>query len=369
MKINLSNNKFIYDRKHLTHTKNIIRTRINEERNLAKGIRLNRNERVEGYPKRLLSKIFSKTKSYDLAKYPDQNIIYKKLSQFFNLSVENFFLTPGIDGGIKCIFEVFTKPGDKILVLQPSYAMYEIYSGVYKTKLSKVTYDPKSFRLNRRDLIAQIKKKPKILFLPNPNQPIEDNLSLNDIKKLCTLCYTNKVLLVVDEAYYMFGSVSAKNLIYKYENLIVLRTFSKSFGLPSIRLGLVISRSKIINILKSFRLSYETNFLTDQVAIYFLKNFSFVKNYIEKVKRGREYFRKKVKNLGFDVIGKDSNFLLINFKSEELCKSIYKGLLSNLIYVKGNYSAPLNTCLLLTCGPVYIMKKVYLVIKQSLSNT
>ena len=81
-----------------------------------------------------------------------------------------------------------------------------------------------------------------------------------------------KVVMVIDEAYHMFGSQSAVKLINKYENVIVLRTFSKSFGLPSIRLGYFLANKKIIKILNTFRLSYESNFLTDHVAIYFLKN-------------------------------------------------------------------------------------------------
>ncbi len=365
---NKSKSKFVFERNHLSHIKNILRLRIYEDRNLKKGLRLNRNERVLDFPKNLLSHIFKNVKSYDLAKYSDQTLIYKHLSSFLKLNENNFYITQGIDGAIKNIFEIFTKPNDKILCLYPTYAMYEIYSKIFRTRFMKVTYNAVTFKLNINDLIYKIKQKPKILFLPNPNQPIEDNLTYSQLDKICLLCKKNNVMLVVDEAYHMFGSSTGKGLILKHNNLVILRTFSKSFGLPSIRLGYIISCNKIIHILKTFRLSYETNFLTDTVAIYFLKKFKLIKKYINDVKTGRAYFTKKVKKLGFDVIGKKSNFLLINFKNENICKNVYNGFLKDLIYVKSNYKYPLNSCLLLTCAPKNLMEKVYSSLKRSINK-
>ena len=360
--------KFVFERNNLSHIQNISRLRIHEDRNLKKGLRLNRNERVLDFPKNLLSDIFKNVKGYDLAKYPDQALIYKQLSVYLKLKENNFYITQGIDGAIKSIFEIFTKPNDKILCLFPTYAMYEIYSKIFRTRFIKVTYDSKTFKLNMNDLIHKIKLKPKILFLPNPNQPIEDNLTCRQLEEICLLCRKNKVMLVVDEAYYMFGSSTVQKLIFKFNNLVILRTFSKSFGLPSIRLGYIISCNKIIHIFKTFRLSYETNFLTDTVALYFLKKFKSIKKYINEVKFGRDYFSKKIIKLGFDVIGKQSNFLLINFKDENICKNVYKGFLKDLIYVKGNYKYPLNSCLLLTCAPKNLMKKILSSLKKSINK-
>ena len=95
----------------------IKRLRIKENRDLINGLRLNRNERVENYPKNTLSKIFSKVNDYDLGKYPDQNNIYKILSKFLRIKEKNLIITSGIDGSIKSIFEIFTNIGDKIAIL------------------------------------------------------------------------------------------------------------------------------------------------------------------------------------------------------------------------------------------------------------
>ena len=116
---------FIYD-----NIQKVERLRISENRDLNKGLRLNRNEKVEDFPKNLLLKIFKNVKKYDLGKYPDQSLIYFHLSKYLKIKKENILLSSGIDGSLKSIFEIFLKPNDKIAYLSPSYAMYEVFSRV-----------------------------------------------------------------------------------------------------------------------------------------------------------------------------------------------------------------------------------------------
>ena len=85
-------------------------------------------------------------------------------------------------------------------------------------------------------------------------------LQKKEMIKICKACLKAKVLLVIDEAYFMFGLQSSKNLIKEFDNLIIFRTFSKSFGLPSIRFGYILSNENLIKIMNSYRLSYESNF-------------------------------------------------------------------------------------------------------------
>lgn len=352
--------KFVFENIEITK-----RVRIPENRDLNNGIRLNRNERVKDFPPKILSRIFKNAKKYDLGKYPDQSVIYKHLSKFLKIKKNNLLLSSGIDGSIKSIFEIFLKKNDKIACLSPTYAMYNVYAKIFKVKLLSVSYN-KDFKLNNRKLINVIKSGIKVLFIPNPNQPIEDNLNLKQLKLIASLCKKNKVLLVLDEAYHMFGSVTGLSLIKKYDNLIVLRTFSKSFGLPSLRLGYIISNDKIIQILNSFRLSYESNFLIDHVIIYFLKNFKIIKSYINQTIEGRNYISSKLKKMGIKITGGKSNFLLATFQNNQDYTRVYKELQKNKIYVKGNYKGILKDSILFTCGPKKIMKKVFKVIKKKL---
>ncbi len=351
---------FLFNKKKV----NIVtRNRILENRDLKNGILLNRNERVENFENKILFKIFGTVKPYDLGKYPDQNRIYNSLSKFLKIKKENLLITSGIDGSIKSIFEIFTGPNEKLAVLDPSYAMYEIYSKLFKTKLLKIKY--KNFKIDKKQLYKIINDgKIKILFLPNPNQPIEDNLSLKEIKKISSLCKKNKIMLVIDEAYYMFGSQTAAKLCVKEKHVIVLRTFSKSFGLPSIRLGHIIAHKNIINIFNSYRLSYESNFLSDKVAEYFINNFSIIKKHIKKVIKGRDFLKRELNKIGIISIGGKANFLLVNIDNKEILIKILEKLKTNKIYVKSNYPGDLANSILITCGYIKTMKKFLKVIKE-----
>lgn len=352
---------FVYENKNLSK---LLRLRISENRDLKNGICLNRNERVENFSKDLILKIFKNSKNIYLGKYPNQELIYIQLEKYLKISRNNILLSSGIDGSLKTIFEIFLKKNDKIAFIKPSYAMYEVYANVFKCKALEISYDYKNFKLNKKDIYAVIEKGIKILFLPNPNQPIEDNISLREMVRICNFCRKKKVLLVVDEAYFMFGSQTAISLIKKFENIIILRTFSKSFGLPAIRLGFILSNKKLISILSSYRLSYESNVLTDTVAIYFLKNKNLFQSYIKKIIQGRNFLINELNKLKFQTIGKYSNFLLIKFNNQFLAKKIYVSLFKKKIYVKGNYHGPLSDCILLTCGPRKIMKMVLKEIKN-----
>ena len=303
------------------------------------------------------NKIFKNTKSYNLSKYPDHTNLYNNLSKFLKLSEKNLILTSGIDGSLKSIFEIFLVKDDKVGCILPSYAMYQVFSKIYDIKLLKVTYDQSNFKLNKKELYALIKKV-KILFIPNPNQPIEDNLTLSELDKICKICKKNKTLLVIDEAYHMFGSQTAAPLIKKYKNILVLRTFSKAFGLPSIRLGYAIGPEHLISILNTYRLSYETNFLSDEVVQYFLRNIKNVKKYINSVKNGRDYFEKELKKLGVKTFGKNSNFVLLKLGEKSKADDLYDFLLNKKIYVKGKYPDFLSDCLLLTCAKKQTMIKI-----------
>ena len=172
------------------------------------------------------------------------------------------------------------------------------------------------------------------------------------------MCKKNKVILVIDEAYFMFGSKSSIGLVKNYKNLIILRSFSKSFGLPSIRLGFMITHSENIKFFDLYRLTYESNYLTDTVANYFLTKKKLVLNYNKSVVLGRNYLKKKLINLGLNVTGAKSNFLLIKFKNKKITNFIENKLKKRKIYVR-SYSKNMRNFLLITCGPKEIMKTVF----------
>ena len=345
--------------------RDIQRIRIPENRNLDEGLRLNRNEKVDVWPDDLLVKIFADKPAYFLSIYPDSSGLYKKLSNYIGVDESKIMLTSGMDSGIKNLWETMTEPGDHVGVPGPTYAMYYVYTRLFQTKLTQIGYIPETLKLNWKQLNEFIDSKAIMLFIPNPNQPIEDPLSVDQIADIAERTRKNNTLFIIDEAYYMFGCETAMGLIDEYENLVILRTFSKGFGVPSIRLGYMVSNEENMNVLTKTRLAHESNSLRNAVAEYLLDHYDVVDEYVKKVIEGRSYVKEELANLHIKCNGNVGNYLLIDLVSSEKCKQVVSFLEEKLIYVKGNYSAPWEKYILITVGPVEIMTRFIVVMKEA----
>ena len=339
------------------HLLKIERVRIEEKRNLLHGIRLDRNEKVANWGV-FIKKLLSFTPDYFFSIYPDLNELYQRIGKFDRVNKDQILVTSGIDGGIKTVFETFLGKGDKISVVNPTYAMYQVYSKIFRTNLLKINYK-KNRKFNYRQFETILKKKPKIFFLPNPNQPIEDNMNNSQLDEIAKKLKKINCLFFIDEAYFLFGQQTAIPLLKNNDNVIVARTFSKGFGLPSIRLGYLLSNKNLISILSKTRLAHETNSLSAYFATYFMKNFHICKKYIEEIKSVRENLKKKLLKINIKSYGENGNYLLIEMKNKMYAKKIVEDLKKNFIYVKGPWKKPFENCFSITIGPSEAMNKFY----------
>ncbi|MCZ6820880.1 MAG: aminotransferase class I/II-fold pyridoxal phosphate-dependent enzyme [Calditrichaeota bacterium] len=339
-----------------SYLRDIKRVRVSEGRNLAEGLRLDRNEKVDVWPENFLTDLFAKRPNYFLSVYPESATLYRKLSQFLNLSESQIQLTSGIDGGIKNFFEVMTSPGDRVGVFSPTYAMYQVYSRIFQVSLTEIGYTP-DLQLDRDQLDAFLETKPSILFVPNPNQPIESALSVTELKDLAKRTLAQNCMLVIDEAYYMFGCDTGLSLIDQYENVVVCRTFSKAFGLPAIRLGFMVSNTENMHVLSTPRFAHESNALSNAVAEHLLDNFEVVQSYVDEVVAGRDFAREELAKLGVKTHGSKGNYLLLDLGSPEKAGQVVTALREQRIYVKGPWRAPWDKYITITCGPTRLMQR------------
>ena len=339
------------------HLRNIKRIRIPENRDLENGLRLNRNEKVENWGNEIVREIFHNKPDWFLSAYPDSSNLYKKISKYINIDESKIMLTSGMDSGIKTLYEIITEPGDRVGVSGPTYAMYYVYSKIFQTNLTEIQYSLKTLKLDWKQLNDFIDSNPVMLFLPNPNQPIEDALSKDQIAEIAERTKKNKTLFVVDEAYFMFGCESAMDLINEFENLVVLRTFSKGFGVPSIRLGFMVSNEDNMEVLSKTRFAHESNSLRNAVAEYLLDHYDIVDGYVQKVIKGRTYVKEQLANLGIKCNGENANYLLVDLVNTEKRDKIVEFLEKNLVYVKGNFSSPWDKYMLITVGPMQLMER------------
>jgi len=334
----------------------IARIRVSEGRDLDEGLRLDRNEKVDVWPKQMLADILLNKPGWFLSVYPESTRLYQKLAKFHGVDESELLLTSGIDGGLKTLYEIITEPGDLVGVVAPTYAMYHVYAKIFQLQLEEIVYT-QDLTFNFRQFEEFLERRPTVFFLPNPNQPIETCFDVAQLEEFARKTLAKNCLFVIDEAYHMFGSASGVDLIYKYDNVVIARTFSKGFGVPSIRLGYLISNRDNMSVLSKTRFAHESNSLSNTVAEYLLDNYSRVEEYNVKVMAAREKLRVTLGGMGIPAIGAKGNFLLLDLGDATRAKAYVTGLRDQKIYIKGPWSAPWDRYATITLGPIEVMHR------------
>ena len=223
--------------------------------------------------------------------YPDQKILYAKLSKFLSINKRNILLTSGSDAAIKSVYETYVNPGDKVIYLWPTYAMIDVYADMFEAEKIKIGFSP-SLELEFDSLINRIDTNIKVVFIANPNKPTGTIISDDQIKQLIEKTERTNTLLVFDEAYQPFsGKESIIKYVNKYSHVLVLQTFSKAFGLASVRLGYIVTHP--INVKSLFKVKpySDINLLALKFSEYLLENYWIVEDYINEINESKNLIK------------------------------------------------------------------------------
>jgi histidinol-phosphate aminotransferase len=259
-------------------------------------------------------------KKLNLERYPDgkSDILRKEISKKYKCNSNKIICGAGSDEVIQMICQLFLKPKDEVVVPQYSFLMYRIYTKIVGAKV--IFAKEVKLKVSSAEILKKVNKKTKIVFLANPNNPTGTYLTKKEILELRKKLNKN-ILLVVDDAYaeYMKNRdySSGLDLFKNKDNVFVLRTFSKIFGLASLRVGWGHGPKKIIDALNVIKAPFNVSHLAQLAATESLKD----KKFIERSVRHNLYFAKKIKfylekyNIFSNSIS--ANFLLLDF---EKCK-------------------------------------------------
>lgn len=272
--------------------------------------RMDRNERTWSLRDEIIEEIRNKISSETFTNYPEIDGLYSKLGRYLNVDSEQIYFHSGSDLVIKSIFETYLGRGDRILMQNPSYAMYGVYARMYGAEIHEQDYD---MDLNF-DIDGYCQKiaetKPKIVVLENPSGYIGNCYSHEKARRVIDAANENEALILVDEAYIDYiPEISVADLITEYDNLIIVRTFSKAWGLAGMRAGYAISNklliSEIFKVMPMHELTSASIIAVDTVLNYSEE----MKSYIEEVKIVREYFLNELCILGIRAINSDTHFI------------------------------------------------------------
>jgi histidinol-phosphate aminotransferase len=258
----------------------------------------------------------------------------------------------GSDEIIQMICQLFLNKGDQVIVPEFSFLMYRIYAQIVGAKV--VFSKEKNFKVSNNEILKKVSNKTKIVFLANPNNPTGTYISKKQLLELRKRL-NKKILLVVDDAYfeYMLNKdyKSGLELFKNKNNVFILRTFSKIYGLASLRVGWGYGSKKIVDALYKIKPPFNVNKIAQVCAIESLKDQSFIK---KSVKHNLDW-AKKIKrimnlyNIQTNEIG--PNFFLLDFKNCKLSSNfVEKKLESYGIILREMNSYGIKNCLRLTIG-------------------
>lgn len=274
-------------------------------------------------------------------RYPDprQWKVKEKLAEIKGVKPTQIFLGNGSDEPIDLIVRAFCEPNqDSILITEPTYGMYKVCAEVNAVNVQQVLLTP-DFDLDLDAVPNTFDATTKVIFLCSPNNPTGNLLSRKKIIEVLKRFYG---LVVIDEAYIDFTkSKSFVRELKKYQNLVVLQTFSKAWGLAGLRLGVCYASEEIVSTLNKIKYPYNVNSRTQELALDALENAYRKDIWVDEILKEKNALMRELKNLQIveKIFPSDANFVLVRVKDAQ---STYQHLIDHGIIVRDR--SKVNLC-------------------------
>lgn len=279
--------------------------------------------------------------------YPDMNVekLVNALAEYYHVRPSQVFVGVGSDDVLALAFMTFFNGERPVLFPDITYSFYDVWAEVFRIPYRTCPLD-ENFCIKKEDYFATNGG----IVIPNPNAPtgvLEDTGMFEEIVR-----GNPDSVVIVDEAYVDFGGKSVLPLLEKYENLMVVQTFSKSRALAGLRIGFAIASEKLINYLKNVKFSfnsYTMNTPAIEMATEAVLDDAYFKEIVGKIVKTREWSKEQFKKLGFSFADSMSNFLFVTHESIP-AKDIFLALKENNIYVRHWDKPRIDNYLRITIG-------------------
>lgn len=249
-------------------------------------------------------------------RYPDplQRELKARISPMFGIPAEQLFLGNGSDEAIDLLFRAFVEPKeDAVYIMPPTYGVYSVFAHLNDAMIRSIPLD-EDFMIDTQQLLSAAEEDrahAKLLFICSPNNPTGNDIPLEVIEQLLQ---SFPGIVVVDEAYQDFSDQpSALTMLEQYENLVVLKTFSKAWGLANARLGMAFACESIIRVFNTIKYPYNISGPAQETVLAALDQEQSVRNEIRELKRERDLLAERLKELPYvqRVFPSSANFLLV----------------------------------------------------------
>lgn len=307
-----------------------------KEYGLTSAVKLASNENPYGYSKQVKETIVNGLDHLEI--YPDGGAVQLKaaLAKFYNLAPEQFLVGSGLDEVIQIVSRALLNTGDSIIIASPSFPQYAHHAVIEGATVKKVPVIADSGLMDLESMLAAIDDTTKIVWLCNPNNPTGTYIKQNKIEEFLARV-PEDVLVISDEAYYDYVTAEEQPtslpFLEKYPNLMIMRTFSKAYGLAGIRVGYAIIPKNLGRFLDIARLPFNCHSLAQKAAITALKDQDFVAFSQKENKIEREKWEAFLEDLGLHYYHTETNFIFFDTKQDD--KAITQELLSKGFIIRG----------------------------------
>jgi histidinol-phosphate aminotransferase len=282
---------------------------------------------------------------YHIYPDPEQRELREALAEYVGLAASYIVAGSGSDELIDLILRLFIEPGDKVINCVPTFGMYPFSTEVCGGRIVNVSRD-ENFAIDLARVKAAVDEKTKVIFIASPNNPTGNITPQQDILALVE----TGIVVVVDEAYYEFSRVTVAPLVPHYDNLIVLRSFSKWAGLAGLRLGYGIFPQRLAELICQIKLPYNINVAAQIAALESLKDADYFRDTIKAIIEERQRLIDKLNGLGLvKPFPSQANFVLCSTLDGE-AERIHRQLKQRGIFVRYFDTPKLENCLRISVG-------------------
>ncbi len=267
--------------------------------------------------------IKEKMSAINIEQYPDSRSteLRERLSERLKISAENILVGSGTTELIRLIALTYFRQGDAVLLLEPTYGEYEVASRLTGARLIKHRARERNKFAPKIEEVCDLIKQhhPKAVFICNPNNPTGKYLSRSNIEKVLDGMGDN--LLVLDEAYIDFIEKTWNSLdLTDRGNVVFLRSMTKDYGLPGLRLGYAVAREEIIDSLRIATPPWNVNSIAQSVAIAVLDQDEYLRQSLKQVREAKRFLITELTGLGFKVLPSDTNYFLVKVGNAAECR-------------------------------------------------
>jgi histidinol-phosphate aminotransferase len=328
-------------------------------------LRLDFNENTRGCSPKVIEKLRELATADFLTVYPEYEAARSEMAAFYGVSSDQLTFSDGTDEGIHVMLQTFVEPGDEVVIPTPAFPMFKFYSQIADSTPVVVPYPESDLCFPIAALLAAITPRTRAVIIANPNNPTGTAVDLATIERI--LQEASGAAVLVDEAYYEFYGVTALDLLPRYPNLFVSRTFSKTYGLAGLRIGCLFSQAQNMAAIRKGQSPYSVTSVGIVAALTAIKDQDYLKAYVGEVLEARVQLYAAFERLGIETFSSEANFILARFKDDSLEQRVYSELKEKGILVRPR-GKEIARCIRFTVGDLEQTSQLIAALREILAS-